>query len=53
MTADLILARAERLCLLTALHRARKAHAPTATITRRLVIATARLAAMEAGNETG
>ena len=47
MTA-IIIARAERLCLLTAAHKARKAHQPTRHIMARLRAVTAKIAAMEA-----
>jgi hypothetical protein len=47
MTA-LILTRAERLCLLTEIHKARKAHRSTKALSVRLRAVTARLAAMEA-----
>lgn len=46
----LILTRAERLCLLTEIHKARKAHRSTKALTARLIAVTARLAAMEARN---
>jgi hypothetical protein len=48
--SDLILARAERLALLTDAHKARKAHRSTRAIMRKLNRVTARIAAMEARN---
>lgn len=47
MQADLILARAERLCLLRDIHRATKAHRATAALYARLRAVTAQIAAME------
>lgn len=44
---DLILARAERLCLLRAAHQARKAHRSTSDIMARLRAVTARVASLE------
>lgn len=45
---DLIVARAERLCLLYAAHKARQQHRATTTIMRRLRRTTARVASLEA-----
>lgn len=45
---QLIIARAERLCLLRAAHEARKAHRSNRNIMNRLRAVTARIAAMEA-----
>ena len=45
---DIIVARAEALCLLTAVHKARKAHKPTSKLMARLRSARAKVAAMEA-----
>ena len=47
---DIICLRAERLCLLRDLHRAKKRHGATRAIESRLQAVTARLAAMEARN---
>ena len=49
MTHDLILARAERLCLLGDIRRATRAHRATRALYARLRAVTARIAAMEAG----
>ena len=48
MIAALIMARAERLALLTDAHKARRAHRNTSSLMARLRAATARVAAMEA-----
>ena len=45
---NLILARAERLALLTDTHKARKAHKPVKALEKRLQAVTAKIAAMEA-----
>jgi hypothetical protein len=45
---QLILTRAERLCLLTELHKARKAHRSTKGLNDRLTAVTARVAVLEA-----
>jgi hypothetical protein len=50
MTA-LIITRAERLCLLTEIHKAKRAHRSTKAMSARLRAVTARLAAMEARHE--
>lgn len=47
MPADLIIARAERLCLLRDIHRASRAHRATRDLYGRLRAVTARIAAME------
>jgi hypothetical protein len=47
----LILTRAERLCLLTEIHRARKAHRSTKGLNDRLRAVTARVAVLEARHE--
>jgi hypothetical protein len=44
---ELILARAERLCLLRALHVATKAHRSTRSLSRKLALLTARIAVLE------
>lgn len=44
---DLIVARAERLCLLYAAHKARRQHRTSTTIMRRLRRTTARVASLE------
>lgn len=45
---EIVLAKAERLCLLRAAHRARKAHRSTSAIMARLRAVTARVASLEA-----
>ena len=45
---DLIIAKAERLCLLRAAHCARRAHRSTSAIIARLRAVTARVASLEA-----
>jgi hypothetical protein len=47
---DLIIARAERLCLLRDVHKARSGHRSRSAIMSRLRAVTARIAAMEARN---
>ena len=47
---DLILAKAERLCLLRAAHKARRSHRRTSALMTRLRAVTARIAAMEGRN---
>lgn len=44
---ELIVARVERLCLLTDAHKARRGHRSTARIMKRLCAVTARIAALE------
>lgn len=46
---DLILARAERLCLLTQIAKRRRNHSRVAHLVHRLNLITARIAAMENG----
>ncbi|NSY36847.1 hypothetical protein [Leisingera sp. ANG59] len=46
---DLIVAKVERLCLLTDAHKARRGHRSTARIMKRLNVVTARIAAAEGG----
>lgn len=48
MNAELIVAKAERLCLLYAAHRGRRTHTTTRETMRRLRRATAKVAALEA-----
>lgn len=47
---DLVLAKAERLCLLRAAYEARRSHRRTSALMTRLRAVTARIAAMEARN---
>lgn len=51
MNADLAILRAERLCLLTDIMKAQRAHRSYKGLKARLRVCTARLAAMEGSND--